>query len=208
MSSRLAQRVLTRSVRPAARVSARTSGHASRRFASTGAGHAAKASSDTPWMVRHLLKLIFALSNSLARRPDRLCPCVRPCGTCRVRSARAVLDGADRRGLHRSHTSSPARPSKKRLTPLSTLMRRRTSVTSPSPRRRRSLSPRKRKPRHPLRLRALPRKQWYVLQNYCFQISPLCMTKRHFLGVRLTEGCSGRGGGGTFRGIPPSWKPR
>ncbi|TFK91859.1 hypothetical protein K466DRAFT_595724 [Polyporus arcularius HHB13444] len=47
MASRLARRVLAHSVRPAARVSA----PAGRRFASTSPSHAAKQSSDTPWII-------------------------------------------------------------------------------------------------------------------------------------------------------------
>ncbi|KAH9924298.1 uncharacterized protein BXZ73DRAFT_79268 [Epithele typhae] len=47
MASRFAHRLVT-AARPAARVSTRSAG---RRFASSGPGHAAKESSDTPWMI-------------------------------------------------------------------------------------------------------------------------------------------------------------
>ncbi|TBU31767.1 hypothetical protein BD311DRAFT_751553 [Dichomitus squalens] len=51
MASRLARRGLFQSVRPAARVSARPTAPAARRFATTNAGHAAKESSDTAWQI-------------------------------------------------------------------------------------------------------------------------------------------------------------
>ena len=58
MIPRLTRRVISRSLRPAARTPTRLSNTAGRRFATTDAAHAAKESSDTPWIVSIAFSLV------------------------------------------------------------------------------------------------------------------------------------------------------